>query len=351
MIQHNKPTVEPDDIEEVSKVLDSGWIVQGKKVDEFEKAVCDYLGIDGQGIAVSSGTAALYLALFSLGIGKGDKVILPTYVCSALLNAIFFTGAIPILVDVNLNDFNISFEKTRKKIEGKTKAIIVPHIYGTPADIDKFIKLEIPIIEDCAQSIGARKGDQMVGTFGDISVFSFYATKMLTTGQGGMIVSRAPEIIGKIKDFREFDYRREYKVRFNLQMTDMQAALGLSQLRKLPNFIESRRTIAKRYTEVLSRSGRNLMLQEVSDNKKSVYYRFVMRSKNGIERIRKLFQENGIQTIVPVETFELLHKYLKLNGDDFKNSEELAKTTLSVPIYPTLKEAEISKIMRIMGKI
>jgi perosamine synthetase len=350
MIQHNRPTIEPDDIEEVSKILNSGWIVQGEKVENLEKALCNYLGIDGQGVAVSSGTAALYLALFSLGVGKGDEVILPTYVCSAVLNAIFFTGATPVLVDVNLDDFNISFEKTKKKAGKRTKAIIVPHIYGVPVDIGRFLELGIPIIEDCAQSIGAKINGQTVGTFGDISIFSFYATKMLTTGQGGMAVSHKPELVEKMRDFREYDCRKEYKPRFNFQMTDIQAALGISQLKKIPSFIKRRREIAKRYVEALEKDNRNLIFQEVGKGKERVYYRFVIRLKNGVKKIQKLFEENDVQTIIPIETYELLHRYLKLNVNTFKNSGELAKTTLSIPIYPSLKEEEVLRIAQVMKK-
>lgn len=351
MIQHNKPTIVSDDIEEISKVLHSGWIAHGGKVEKLEKTLCNYLGISGQGAAVSNGTAALYLALFSLGVGRGDEVILPAYVCSAVLNAIFFTGATPVLVDIDLNDFNISFKETKKKVGKKIKAIIIPHIYGVPADIDSFKKLGIPIIEDCAQSIGAEINGQMAGTFGDISIFSFYATKMLTTGQGGMVVSRKLKLIEKIKDFREFDCRKEYKTRFNFQMTDMQAALGISQLKKLPNFIKRRKEIAGRYLEAAGKNNRNLILQETGENKKRVYYRFVIRSKGGVKKIQKLFKENDIQTIIPIETYELLHRYLKLDKDIFKNSEELARTTLSIPIYPSLKEEEISRIIRVIKKI
>ena len=350
-IQHNKPTIKPDDIERVSDVLTSGWIAQGAKVESFEKALIDYLGIDGQAVAVSSGTAALYLALYSLGIGEGDEVILPTYVCSAVLNAIFFTEAVPVLVDVNPDDFNISFEEVKKRLGEKTKAIIVPHIYGVPADIDELMGLGVPVIEDCAQSIGAKINGQMVGTFGDLSIFSFYATKMLTTGQGGMVVSRNPDLIEKIRDFRAFDCRKEYKNRFNFQMTDIQAALGIGQIKKLPFFIDRRKKIAERYIETLNTKNRDRVFQQVSERKESAYYRFVMKLTNGTEKTQKLFEENGVQTIIPVETYELLHRYLNLDKSAFGNAEEIAKTTLSIPIYPSLNEEEVLRITQIMEKI
>jgi len=350
-IVHNKPTLALSDIEKVSAVLNSGWVAQGEKVKMLEETLCNYLGVDGYGVAVSSGTAALYLALFALGIDKGDEVILPTYVCSALLNAIFFVGAIPVLVDVNLDDFNISFKKVKKKITKKTKAIIVPHIYGVPSDIDKFLGLGIPIIEDCAQSVGARINGQMVGTFGDISVFSFYATKLFTTGQGGMVVSRKLKLIKKIKDFREFDCRKKYKRRFNFQMTDIQAALGISQLKKLSSLLRRRREIATKYMEILRKSNNNFTLQEVNKGKERVWYRFVLRSGKGVKKTQKLFKDSGIQTIVPIRTYELLHRYLKVDKKDFKNSEELAETTTSIPVYPSLKKEEVLRIIRIMRKI
>ena len=348
MIQHNKPMIENEDFEGISEVLESGWIAQGNKVEVFEQAICKYLDFDGAGVAVSSGTAALYLALFSLGIGKGDEVIVPAYVCSALLNAIFFLNASPILVDVNLDDFNISFEETKKKIGKKTKAIVVPHIYGVPADINRFLGLGISVIEDCAQSIGARIEGQMAGTFGKLAIFSFYATKMLTTGQGGMIVSSNPELIDKIRDFREFDCRKEYKKRFNFQMTDIQAALGISQLRKLDSFISRRRDMAERYRRALTANNNSVSLQKAYKNTEPVYYRFVVRKRRDIRKMQSLFRENGIETIIPIQSYELLHRYLKLDRKGFSNSEELAGTTLSIPVYPSLREKDIAKIANVL---
>ena len=143
-----------------------------------------------------------------------------------------YTGAIPVIVDINQDDFNISYESVCRSISENTKAIIIPHIYGIPSNLKEFKKLGIPIIEDCAQSMGAEVEGKKVGTFGDISIFSFYATKLLTTAKGGAVYSKNDDLMNFIEDLVNFDYRKTYKIRYNYRLSDLQASIGLSQLKK-----------------------------------------------------------------------------------------------------------------------
>lgn len=351
MIPHNQPTIESEEIKVVNEVLRSRQISQGAYVTKLEKAIAKSLGEKFESIAVSSGTAALYLALKHLGLSKNDEVVVPTYVCSALLNAIFLLEAKPVLVDIDPNDFNISLQETMKKLTLKVKAVVVPHIYGMPAAIDKFVNLKVPIIEDCAQAIGASVDDKPVGGFGEVAIFSFYATKMITTGQGGMVASKNRKLINIIRDYREFDYRRDYKPRFNFQMTDLQAALGLVQFKKLNQFIARRRQIAKFYSEILAEKD-YIMLPTEMKGRKSCWYRYVMRtSESLVNRIRDQLDRAGIRTIVPIQTFELLHRYLKLSPEDFPQAEKLAKTTLSLPIFPDLTDQQLQVIGKVLSKV
>jgi len=347
IIPHNKPTITGKEIQSISKILKLGWIAQGKEVEQFENDLCHkYLKQSmGHAVAFSNGTSALYVALIALGIKPRNEIIIPSYVCSSILNAIYLAQAKPILVDVNENDFNISFEDTLKKINKKTKAIIIPHTFGMPADMDKFTKLNIPIIEDCAQSIGSELTGKPTGNFGEISVFSFYASKVITTGYGGMAFSKDKNIVEKLKDYREFDCRETYKPRFNFQMSDIQAAIGRVQLKSLPNFLKKRKKIASYYYNIIPPDKTWPPINLKEERKKTNFYRFLIRTEKPL-KIKILLEKQGIKTIIPIEKRELLHRYLKLNPLRFPTSEKISQTTLSIPIYPSLKQKEINLICK-----
>lgn len=348
IIQHNKPSLGQEEISALAKVINKSWVAQGEEVLKFENEFSRYLGgKDGQAVAVSSGTAALYLALYGLNIKNGDEVIAPAYTCSAVLNAIFMAGAEPVLVDVNEADLNISYPETVKKINKKTKAVIITHTFGYPADMDKFLNLGIPLIEDCAQALGTAWKGKVVGTFGQVAVFSFYASKLITTGYGGLIYSKNKNLINKIRDYREFDCRLDYKPRFNFQMSDLEAALGREQLKKLPGFLKRRRQIAVAYKKILLE---DKCWPMESRGRQPNYYRFLLKTDK-VKAVKNYLMKRDVKTIVPVETYELLHRYLKQNPKDFPVSEKIAKTTLSLPIFPGLSNEDVNIIKRALTKI
>jgi dTDP-4-amino-4,6-dideoxygalactose transaminase len=335
--------IDEEDIKAVAEVLASGHIAQGERVKEFENAIANFVGVK-HAVACSSGTAAIHLALNSLGVKKGDEVIMPSYVCSSPYFATLYTGAKPVIADINISDLNISIKSVRKLISTKTKAIIVPHMFGTPAEIDEFLELGIPIIEDCAQSLGAEYKNKPVGNFGDLAVISFYATKMITTGEGGMVTTDDSHLYSKIVEARDYDKKPLAPVKFNYKMTDFQAALGISQLKKLHNFIERRREIANLYNEKLS--GYAVKPLRILDYKKSVFYRYVILVENA-EEIQKRALENGAVFERPV--YKPLHK----SSTVFKcpNSDEANEKALSIPLYPSLKENEINHLISAFDKI
>jgi perosamine synthetase len=340
--------MEQDDIKAVSEVLDSGQIAQGPKVVEFEKELSKFIDVKG-GVATNSGTSALHLALLALDIKEGDEVIIPSYVCTALLNAINYVHAKPVITDINMEDFNMSVSDIEKKIDEKTKAIIVPHMFGLAADIDEILNFGVPIIEDCAQSIGATYKGKMVGSFGVISIFSFYATKMLATGEGGMAVSNSDELLERMRDLREYDFKSNYKVRYNYKMTDMQAALGISQLSKLPTFIDKRKLIARYYSKEFSRL--EVVLPTTKKYKEHIFYRYVVRTNKDTD-IKKCFDGFKKKNVIcdsPV--YKPLHVYLGLSKKDFINTEEIMNSAISIPIYPSLTENEMNYVSSIVKEV
>ncbi|MEY4747481.1 MAG: GDP-perosamine synthase [Candidatus Parcubacteria bacterium] len=339
MIPHNKPTLGEEEREAVREVIDSGWVASGKQVEAFERAFSKYHGLtSGGAVALSSGTAALYLALYGLRVAKGGEIIVPTYVCTAVLNAINMIGAIPVLVDIDPSDLNLSLEHTRKKLTKKTSAIVVTHTFGMPADVRAFLLLGVPIIEDCAQALGARIAGRPVGTSGVVSIFSFYASKMMTTGYGGMLMSADSVLIERVQDYRAFDGRTDYKPRFNFMLSDMQAAMGLVQLKRLPEFLARRETVAKHYAKNVA------LWPGVTGGREPNFYRMLVRAKNAAG-LKKQLEANGVQSILPIEPFELLHRYIGQGAAAFPVAEDAATHFVSLPAYPSLTDDEVETIV------
>lgn len=334
MISHNKPTLGKKEQTAASQVISSGHIAQGEEVERFENEFCEFLGLpEKHAVALSNGTSALFMALWSLN-AKNKTVAIPVYVCSSLKNAVSMSQASELFIDNATMSPNIDLNEVA---DSNADIAIIPHMFGLPNKIKDFKKMEV--IEDCAQSLGASIGNQKTGLIGSSGIFSFYATKLITSGgQGGMFVSKDKGLVDKVKDYREFDFRKDNKKRFNFQMTDIQASVGRVQLKQLPLFLERRQEIFKMYKD----SGLDLI---ESKNNKSVYYRAVIRVHNP-SKVRVQLANKGINTIIPIEDWELLG-----DGIKFRNSYNLTQSTLSLPIYPSLSNKDVSMIINQLGKI
>lgn len=339
MIPHSKPTLGAEEKQAVAAVLDSGEIAQGAKVQEFEKDLCEFTG-RRYGAAVNSGTAALYLSLHVLGIESGDEVILPSFTCAALLHAVETVRARPCLVDIDPEDFNISVSGVRKKIRRRTKAVIVPHAFGRAAQMRELLALGVPVIEDGTQALGARVGTNRAGSLGVLSVFSFYATKMITTGEGGVILTDSRRLAERLRDFRDYDKKRDHRLRTNSKMTELGAVIGRVQLQKLSSFIRARRKLAANYRESLE--GLRLILPTEDEERDHVYFRYVVRIRPGSSRCLRGLNEAEIEAKKPI--FKPLHQYLKLPDREFPATVRAMREACSLPIFPSLEESSVARV-------
>ncbi len=341
-VSHSRPSINETDLEVIVSNLRSKYIASGEETNLFVNDLSNYIGVRG-GVAVNSGTNALHLALMGLDAKTGDEVILPSYVCSSVLNAVDYTGATPIFVDIEPDGYNIDYNSIEEKKSENTKCVIVPHLFGIPADLNKITKLEIPVIEDCAQSVGAEYNGKKVGSFTDLSIYSFYATKVLTTGQGGMVLTDSEEIIEKLNDLTKYNQRENYNTAHNYSLTDFQAAMGRSQLKKLDSFVDKRKNIAGVYTEVFEEVG-----QVIPNTENSIFFRYVIEVDNPdkyIEEMGKL----GVDCAKPV--FKPLHQYFDLESDEFLNTEKAHNRAISIPIYPSMKNGEIQQVCGAIRKV
>jgi perosamine synthetase len=260
MIPVANPFLGAEELENIKEAVESGWISsKGRFITEFEEKFAAFCGVK-YGVATSNGTTALHLALTGLGIGKGDEVIVPDLTFIATANAVTYTGATPVMVDSNSTYWGIDPELIEEKITPRTKAIIPVHLYGHPCDMDAIKKIAVGhnlfIIEDAAEAHGAEYKGKKVGTFGDIACFSFYGNKIITTGEGGICLTGDKEIAAKLRVLRDHGQRPDKRywydvVGFNYRMTNIQAAIGVAQVKKLDQFIDLKRQIGGWYAEGL----------------------------------------------------------------------------------------------------
>jgi UDP-4-amino-4-deoxy-L-arabinose-oxoglutarate aminotransferase len=337
MITHSKPWITESDRQAVEAVLQDGFIAKGPRVKELEDAVLDYTGCLG-GMTAASGTAALFLALKALGISEGDEVVVPTYVCRSVSDAVIQAGGTPVFCDVGLN-WNMTVETVEKKLTAKTRAVILVHIYGIPADFTSFRRLNLPIIEDACQAFGAAIREVKVGALGELGVYSFHATKCLTTGEGGMVTANTEEMLEKL------DQMQNGRV-ISSPLTDMQAALGLSQLSRYDAGLNRRRQLAERYFSALDK---RLTEKLRIAGKDGIFFRFVITSDHIYKNAKRDFFENDIHIRKGVDA--LLHRGYGLSDEDFPNACRLFDSTISLPIYPALTDVEQEKIIQTCGKV
>ena len=361
-----RPYFDSEELKEIQKVLDSGWVSQGPKVKEFENKISKYLGVK-YAIAVTNCTSALHLALLSIGIKGGDEVLVADYTFPATGHSVLYCGAKPIFIDVNLRIYNMNLNLIEEKINDKTKAIIPVHTFGQPAEMDKIMKIaedyNLKVIEDAACALGARYKNKYAGTIGDIGCFSFHARKGITTGEGGMVVTNNKNLAKKIQNLSVFGmttaWDRESSDKFiipeftelgyNYKMSDITAAVGVAQLKNLDRIIKRKRELAKYWDERL-REIEFIEPPYVSENVKHIYQSYVALVDKRINRNKLIetLMKKGVQTQIGTYASHIQPVY---NSEDkCPNSLDIFNRSLALPMYYILKEEEIDMAAALLKK-
>ncbi len=356
MIPIYKPMIEKDDIEAICETAKSGWVSsRGEKIQQFENQFSKYIGMSS-GVATSNGTTALHLALSALGIHESDEVIVPDFTFVSPVNAVLYQGAKPVLVDAESETWGMDPKKVLSSITPKTKAIIVVHVYGNPAKLDEIKEIaddrSIYLVEDCAESIGAKFLGKRVGSFGTISCFSFYGNKIITTGEGGMCLTNEKDIEERMKMLRDHGMSNSKRywhdiIGYNYRMTNIQAALGLSQLSKIDKILKRKREIAKIYYENLPKEVATYIRNDYSE---SVYWLFSILSKNELEKqsILDSLERNGYETrpfFYPVHSMPPYLKFIS-DTDTFEVSKHISDVGINLPSYPELTNEQVLGVCR-----
>jgi len=352
-----EPNIGPRELEYVEDAVKSGWVSsKGPYIEKFEKLFASYIGTK-YAVTASNGTTALHLAVSALGIGMRDEVIVPNLTFVSPVNAVLYNGGIPVLVDSNENDWNINYDQIESRITKSTKAIIVVHLYGHPCDMKRIKEIadnhDIRIVEDCAEAIGAEYHGKKVGIFGDISCFSFYGNKIITTGEGGMCLTNDEKTAQKIRELRDHGMKQNRRywhdnIGYNYRMTNIQAALGVGQIERINSFIEKKRQIAKMYYDKL-RNVNGIITQPEMPWAKNVYWLYSIlvnypSGRNRDKMIETLGREN-VETRPFFYPVNIMPPYIKFGNDaELKISQNLSISGLNLPSGTKITREDIEFI-------
>ena len=358
----NKPLITKEDIKYLNKSISKGWISsEGPEVRKFENNFSNFIG-HKYSVAVSSGTAALEIAVKSLRLKKGDEIIIPNFTIISNAIAVFKENLNIKLIDCNIKDWNMDIAKIKKKITKKTKAIIATHIYNFPLRVDILKKIcdkkKIILIEDAAEAIGQKLNNKLCGSFGDISIFSFYANKQITTGEGGMITTNNKKLFDRSKSLRNLCFGKKDRfnhedIGWNYRMTNLQASLGVSQLKRIKSIVSKRHEVGKKYFEKL-KNNKNIYMPEGSRiYAKNIYWviAIVITNKDlkiDAKQLMKKLLNYGIQTrpfFWPMHKQSVFRKKNKISiSGNYKNSEYISKYGLYLPSSLDIKSNQINFI-------
>jgi perosamine synthetase len=375
MIPYGRQSIDEDDIRAVADVLRSDWLTTGPKVEEFERAMADFVGAK-EAVAVSSGTAALHAAMYALGISPGDEVIVPAMTFAATANCVVFQGGTPVFVDVAPDTLLIDPEQVKGKITPRTRAVIAVDYTGHPADYDALESIAsehgVALIADACHALGASYKNRPVGTLADISTFSFHPVKHITTAEGGMITTDDSTLAQKMRTFRNHGITSDHHSRealgswfyemvalgYNYRLTDLQCALGISQLKKLSGWVNRRQAIARLYNEAFSKQ---ILVRPlaVKDNISNSYHLYVIKidfTKLPVDRttvFAKLRTEGiGVNVhYIPVHLHPYYQKKYGTGPGLCPAAEAAYEQILSLPMHPGLTDQDIDTVCNILQNV
>lgn len=340
-VPHNRLTFGDEELTAVHETLSSGLWAGGKMVEQLEK-FCAETANTPFASAVSSGYSAIRLSLLALGIGKGMEVIIPGYSCVALANAVLSTGAMPVPTDIDPETLNITEDTVKTCITKNTAAIIAVHTFGLPAEITSLRGFGVPVIEDCAHCFGIQNQHGRIGSLGDVSILSFYATKLVGGGEGGMVISRNKAICDFVAENRDYTDKPASASRMNEKMHNIEAALSLAQMKRLPKMIAAREEIAQFYQQELAPLvPHKLRLPRQSNSR--VWYRYAIRLNRPADEIVQVLRKEEIYTDLPVWDWTTANANLM-------ESKNAYQCILSLPCYPTLNRDEQSRVIQSLYK-
>ncbi len=345
-----KPIMQQDEKDAVWKVMESGALAQGNTVAEFEKRFSDFIGVK-HSIATSNGTTALHIGMLSMGIRPGDEVITSPFSFMASATSIIFTGAKPVFADIDPENWNIDPESVRKEVTPKTKAIMPVQLYGQSADMDPLREIaeehDLKIIEDACQAHGAEYKGKRVGGLGDCGAFSFYPTKNMTTGEGGMVTTDSDVIAEEARLLRNHGQTSRYEhaiVGYNFRMTNIHAAIGVVQLGKLPGFNKKRQENAAFFTEQL-KDVPGIQTPIVGPDRVHVFHQYTLKAEKR-DDLREFLTSKGISTGVYYPDVLYNYSAIKPYFSGVKEVAEHATTeVISLPIHPYLEQSELEYIV------
>ena len=372
----HRPSIDEEDILSVSMALTSGWLTHGPVCREFEAEFAAHVGAS-RAVALSSCTAALHLALVAHDIGSGDEVITTPFTFCASAHVIEHVGATPVFADIDPFTMQVDPAQIERMIGPKTRAVIAVDYGGHPCPIEEIVKMArargVIVIEDAAHSLGAAVGNRPVGSIADMTAFSFYATKNITTGEGGMLTTEDHQIADRVEQLRLHGMKRDtwrryqqaaswryevYEAGFKANMTDFQAALGRSQLRREPAIRARRTAIAGRYTAAFTALGDLVELPTVQDGRQSAWHlyplRLAGRARNMRDQLADDLDRLGIGTsvhFIPLHLSVHFRECFGFRSGDFPASEDAFSRILSLPLYPAMSESDVERVINTTRKL
>jgi dTDP-4-amino-4,6-dideoxygalactose transaminase len=372
----HKPFISEEEVDEIVDTVRSGWLSMGPKTIRFEDEFNKYIG-SGHSIAVNSWTAAGHLTLEAFGLERGDEVIVPTMTFPATAEIVCYFGAKPVMVDVDEGTLNISLKEIEKAITPKTKVIIPVHYAGQPCDMDEINdlakKYNLRVFEDAAHSLPATYKGKKIGTVSEVTCFSFYATKTLSTGEGGMVVTDNPEIAERVKIMRLHGINRDAWKRYSesgswyyevvapgykYNFTDLQASLGLPQLKKVDRMWESRIGIAEKYTEKL-KDNELIELHQIKTDRQSSWHlypirlhleRLTINRAQIIDEMKKAGVGAGVH-FMPVHQHLFYKNTFGFDDKDFPVAASVFPRLISLPIYPGMTDPQVEKVIDVLNNV